>query len=1088
MIYTELKSRTLASLQSLRTPRTGRRWITALAAIVGLGAVLADGALAAPQIFGTSFPAPFDNVKTRYSPLETSPMRALALSNDGSQLYALNQAGSRLAVFDVASGNLVFEIPAGIALVAVVPRPGTSEIWMVDTGAAAVSVVDANSGEILHTVRVGAEPHGLVFSDNADRAFVTCSGVHRLDVVDTATYQVANSLDLPGTMHRGVEYHAGSVFIAPFLSGNNTAPRGAGLGNLTNDVVEVRRVSDFPSLASLPDRDLIVVRATGAVGQETLDLPATQTGLGNVLFNVHKRPGTNELWIPNTEALNATHVGERNFPAGQVVQNRLTIVDSTGASAPVIIDLDLLAPNAASRIAQPTAVAFDPTRNQAYVCGYGTDRVAVLSTAGPQPTWLGHIEVIPIASNPPTAGPRDCIVSPDGSKLFILNKIDSTLTTVDLTALPAGGGFVHNASAPDPLGFDPVPLKVRRGRSHANNARFSASQTSSCDSCHVDGHTDGLVWDLSAYEDPEGTANHQLAFGLDVKGPLKTQSLRALIETGPWHWRGEKRSLLDFNAAFAGLLENQVGGQASPLANDQFAYIIFYMGGFSYPPNALQPHDRRPTTRALLGSRIFARKPVLGSATCASCHQLPLGTANEIVASTEGTMAKTIVTPQLRGVAEKLSDPHVIGGDFGTRTELGAGLGHGGVRSSFIDFLRQEPIATPGVRRFNLTPAEELGLETFLEEFDTGLAPSTGFQVTANAANAAAVEAGELAHLIEQARAGHCDLIFRRGLVPVGGHSIFEAGLFDPASGLFLQARAGAPAIDPHQLILDAQNAGRPVTFSGVPLWMGRPMALDRDMDDILDHDELLLGTELEFFDTDNDGYPDGYELTHGSDPKVPNSTIADSTAPALVGTPRLVYATQSSIKFEFELDELARIYLSLNGGPVVQRLPIGPRYDRLFSPILGGLQPGTSYTIQIRMFDAAGNTAIDSVTFQTPPRQFPDPVYASDILPSITGTGPHTLSVQVTLEQDGAPAPDGYTARGNVFQQLANGTLVPIANGVTAVTAGGTGLANFNVALPAKPGIASTLTFVLEDALPPVGLPPYVRALSAEILDRISY
>lgn len=1059
---------------------------------VGLSISLASlfgPALAAPQQIAARNPIVRDNVKTRYAPLETSPIAALAFSADGKRLFAINQPGSRLAVFDIASGALLFEIPAGIGLVSVTPRPGSNEVWLVDAGASAVSVVTSGNGEIQRTVRVGAEPHGLVFSTSGDRAFVTCSGVDRLDVIDTATYQVVNSIDLPGMMPRALAYVAGSVYIAPFISGNNTAPRGAGVGALANDVSEVRNLADFPALPQLPDRDLLVVRATGAVGQEFLDLPATQSALGNVLFNVRARPGTNELWVPNTEALNATHKGERNFVQGQVVQNRVTIADASGATPPMVIDLDLLAPAVTARIAQPTAVAFDPTRAQAYVCGYGTDRVAVLSTAGGTPSWLGHIEIRPISSNPPTAGPRDCIVSADGRLLFVLNKIDSSLTTIDLTALPSGPAFVHVAPLPVRLGFDPVPLKVRRGRSHANNARFSASQTSSCDSCHVDGHNDGLIWDLSAFEDPEGTPNHLLSFALDQKGPLQTQSLRALAETGPWHWRGEKRGLLDFNGAFEGLLENPVlGGQAGPLANDQFAYIIFYMAGFSYPSNPLQRVDRKPSIRARLGADVFARRPVVGTATCAACHQFPLGTGNEIVASTEGTLAKTIVVPQLRGVSQKLSDPLLIGAEFGTRTELGAGLGHGGVRSSLLDLLRQEPLATPGVRKFNLTPAEELGLIAFLEEFDTGLAPSTAFQVTAHAANALSVETDELAFLIKQARDGHCDLIFRRGTIQVGAQTVFEAGLYDRASGLFLQARAGAPGIAPHQLILDAIQLGRPVTFSGVPLWMGRPMALDRDMDDVLDQDELLLGTAREFFDTDLDGFPDGYEITHGADPKTANATVSDTTAPSLVAGPQIVYATQSSLKFEFQVDELARVYLSLNGGPVIQRLPFGPQYDRLFSPILSGLEPGTSYAIQILMFDPAGNTSIEQVTWSTPARTFVDPVNAASIQPSISGTGPHQLDVTVALEQGGVPAPGGYIVTADVFQTLSTGALVPIASGVTAPTLSGTGIATFHVPLPAKPALASTLKFVLTDALPPAGGATYARGLSAVISADVSY
>jgi hypothetical protein len=212
--------------------------------------------------------------------------------------------------------------------------------------------------------------------------------------------------------------------------------------------------------------------------------------------------------------------------------------------------------------------------------------VAVLNLSTPVPSWAGHIEISPLSLNPPTAGPRDCIVDPQGDFLFTFNRIDSSITKVALGNLPTATPFTVYAPAPINLGFDPTPIKLRRGRSHANNARWSASQTSACDSCHVDGHGDGLAWDLSAFMDPEGTPAHALNFGVDVKGPLTTQSLRALAESAPYHWRGEKADLLSFNPAFVNLLERTINGVITPLAGDQFAYVMIYMRGFNYRPNS----------------------------------------------------------------------------------------------------------------------------------------------------------------------------------------------------------------------------------------------------------------------------------------------------------------------------------------------------------------------------------------------------------------------------------------------------------------------------------------------------------------------
>ena len=169
--------------------------------------------------------------------------------------------------------------------------------------------------------------------------------------------------------------------------------------------------------------------------------------------------------------------------------------------------------------------------------------------------------------------------------------------------------------------MDPVSDEERLGRFLFTNARFSKSMTSSCASCHVDGHVDGIAWDLSIYLDPEGTPRRQVSFPLDQKGPLVTQSTRRLQETGPYHWRGERRSLMDFQVAFTSLLENQVGGAPAPIG-PEFQYLRHYINNLHYPPNPRAALDRDYTPEQLAGADVFMNKPVLGTLTCASCHQL----------------------------------------------------------------------------------------------------------------------------------------------------------------------------------------------------------------------------------------------------------------------------------------------------------------------------------------------------------------------------------------------------------------------------------------------------------------------------------
>ena len=691
---------------------------------------------------------PFDDIKDRSVHWNTHLVSPLVLAEDGSELYAINQGGQRLAIFDPATLAVLAEVPAGPGLVGMAQRPGTSELWLVDKITSAVMVLDLPARTIVRSLRVGAEPHGIAFTPSGDRAYVACSGVDRVDVIEAAAFTLATSIPIPAKNPRAVVHHQGVAWVVPLISGNNTAPLGAASsGPGVDEIVDVRALSDFPGLAQLPDRDLLAIPTQAVPGLDQLDPSQTWTGLGTLLLNAHARPGTGEVWIPHTEALNVQHTGEKNFVGGQCIRNRIAVVDVGGVSPPEIVDLDALAPSGEECV-QPTGLAFDPVRPRAYVCGYGSDRIAVLDLSGGAITWFGSIDVPFLVGYPAFAGPRTCVVDAAGDWLFVLNKGNTSLTRIDLNALPASAGFAVTAPIPVLLGWDSVSGVERFGRNDLVNGKNSKSETTSCAACHVDGHADGLVWNLGKFLDPEGTPQHLLSFPLDDKGPLVTQSVRRMFGTGPYHWRGERGQLVQFNQAFIDLMEREENGVPAHLGA-HFKYLERYMKRVSYVPNPRQEPDRSLTPLQQEGARLFTQKAVLGGATCATCHRLPLGTGGEITPSHVRGLFDMADVPQLRGVADKLTPAYAIGGAFGTRTELGAGLSHGGAFPTVPDLLLAPHPTLAGAPAFDLSAEEADAIAAFLSAFDTGLAPSTGFQATAHAGNAAGFAAAELAYLTQ---------------------------------------------------------------------------------------------------------------------------------------------------------------------------------------------------------------------------------------------------------------------------------------------------------------------------------------------------
>ncbi|HXJ33401.1 MAG TPA: hypothetical protein VMS22_05110 [Candidatus Eisenbacteria bacterium] len=108
---------------------------------------------------------------------ESGHVRPLALSPDGSRLFAVNTPDDRLEVFSVTAAGLTHtaSIPVGLEPVAVAARTN-GEVWVVNHLSDSVSIVDVAStpGHVVRTLLVGDEPRDVVFAGpGGSRAFIT---------------------------------------------------------------------------------------------------------------------------------------------------------------------------------------------------------------------------------------------------------------------------------------------------------------------------------------------------------------------------------------------------------------------------------------------------------------------------------------------------------------------------------------------------------------------------------------------------------------------------------------------------------------------------------------------------------------------------------------------------------------------------------------------------------------------------------------------------------------------------------------------------------------------------------------------------
>jgi DNA-binding beta-propeller fold protein YncE len=224
---------------------------------------------------------------------ESGQVRPLALSPDGSRLFALNTPDNRLEIFAVDGSGLalIASVAVGLEPVAVAARTN-NEVWVVNHLSDSISIVElsATPPRVVRTLLVGDEPRDIVFAGpGGNRAFITTAhrgqnnpndpqlttaGIGRADVWVFDATNLGSTLggtpltivtlfgDTPRAL--AVSPDGATVYAAVFHSGNRTTALNEGLlcdtsqANLNNNTVQGSCTvsgTTMPGGLPLPHRD-----------------------------------------------------------------------------------------------------------------------------------------------------------------------------------------------------------------------------------------------------------------------------------------------------------------------------------------------------------------------------------------------------------------------------------------------------------------------------------------------------------------------------------------------------------------------------------------------------------------------------------------------------------------------------------------------------------------------------------------------------------------------------------------------------------------------------------------------------------------
>lgn len=640
----------------------------------------------------------------------------------------------------------------------------------------------------------------------------------------------------------------------------------------------------------LPDKDVF------AIDSSSLNQAAEHRTVGTTLFNMAVNPISGELYVSNTEANNLQRFegpGELfgSTVQGHLAKSRITVIPDPNSSSSAVsprhlnkhIDYTQLpAPRAdfEKSVSTPLEMAVSPDGSELFLTAMGSNAIAYFDTQElADNSYTPDANAIIRVSG---GGPGGLALNNDGSRLYVYTRYDNGLSIIDANAKSE---LAHQTF------FTPEPRSVIDGRPFLYDATLTSSNgEAACASCHIFGDTDHLAWDLGnpdehVKDDPIPTLLGMFAGNSNggagneefhpMKGPMTTQTLRGLENSGAMHWRGDRAngvfgmhptdadlSFRNFIEAFPGLV-----GKAEDLADHDMQAFTDFQLQVMLPPNpvrqldnSLRANEQRAADfysgpRLSDGVTLNTSSPNLlqrTGFTCNGCHELDpsqgfFGTGTN--QSFEGS-TQILKVPHLRNMYTKVGMfgvPRLPGitttdNSFMGDQIRGFGFIHDGSVDTLFRFFNLSLFQSTGLDPSVgfTSSAQQVEMEQFMLSFNTDLAPIVGQQVSLNAelSQTALQDVNERIELLKnrsqtsfvsKSLGGN---VLEADLVAVGMVDGINRSWLYQGNELFLSdlnERYGTA-----ELSCLVYTDG-PLTFTAVPPGSGSRIALDRDRDGVQD-------------------------------------------------------------------------------------------------------------------------------------------------------------------------------------------------------------------------------------------------------------
>ena len=519
------------------------------------------------------------------SPLE------LQLSPDGARLYVLCQQSEEVRVLDAATHTTiktiaVGRVPRGLSL-----SPDGARLFVTNSWDDTLSVIDTRKLTVTATWPVGAEPSGVVEDRACKRLYVANRISNDVAVLDALTGVEENRL----AAGRGASYLT-------------LSPDGSRI-YATHVYPNPPRVRTELDNRTAPESEITVIDTARAVVVDRMPLHRI-AGVFHLAFSSDGRLGVVAEYHPKNL------VPIAHLEHGGYVDYTLTLFGADVGKASVEIPLDELERYAS----RPFGVLISPDKSRIFVSCGGSETVMAIDV----PRLLQYARTHPgsnvqdlaasahyVAARIPVGrDPRGLAISRDGRRLFVANRLDDTISVIDVSKNRVASTIVLN-------GLKTITA-MRLGEQTFYTSSYSFQGQIGCASCHIDSTFDAITWNL----EPSG-------FGRDI---VSNKLLEGIKDTGPYKWNGGNPNI----PTECGPRTEKYFWRSENYDGLTLADLALYVRSLAPRPNRWRLANGEQTPAQERGQAIFERsvdkfkKPITEGNRCSYCHSGPNGTNHQL--------------------------------------------------------------------------------------------------------------------------------------------------------------------------------------------------------------------------------------------------------------------------------------------------------------------------------------------------------------------------------------------------------------------------------------------------------------------------